>query len=80
MCADCSSNTATRRPAERGRAGAAAGRRRGGLFGKRGKALSANARLDQAAESVEAHAAQLGAAAARERAKALAASGKRAER
>ena len=51
------------------------------VFGKRGKALSANARLDQAAESVEAHAAQLGerASAARERAKALAASGKRAE-
>jgi len=51
------------------------------VFGKRGKVLSANARLDQAAESVEAHAAQLGerASAARERAKALAASGKRNE-
>jgi len=51
------------------------------VFGKRGKLLSANARLDQAAESVEAHAAQLGdrAGAARERAKALAASGKRNE-
>jgi hypothetical protein len=53
------------------------------VFGKRGngKGLSANARLDQAAESVEAHAAQLGerASAARERAVTLAASGKRSE-
>jgi charged multivesicular body protein 4 len=51
------------------------------VFGKRGKVLSANARLDQAAESVEAHAAQLSerASAARERAKALAANGKRTE-
>jgi hypothetical protein len=51
------------------------------VFGKRGKVLSANARLDQAAESVEAHAAQLGerAGAARERARMLAASGKRNE-
>ena len=71
----------TRRPAEQG----APARQQTGVeaavFGKRGKVLSANARLDQAAESVEAHAAQLGerAALARERAKALAASGKRAE-
>ena len=51
------------------------------VFGKRGKGLSANARLDQAAESVEAHAAQRGerAGAARERARTLAASGKRSE-
>ncbi len=51
------------------------------VFGKRGKTLSANDRLDQAAESVSNHAAQLSerAGAARERARALATSGKRAE-
>lgn len=51
------------------------------VFGKRGKSLSANERLDQAAESVSAHALQLGerASAARDRARSLAASGKRNE-
>ena len=51
------------------------------VFGKRGKGLSATDRLDHAADSVSAHASQLSerAAAARERAKTLAASGKRAE-
>ena len=51
------------------------------VFGKRGKGMSATDRLDHAAESVSAHASQLSerAAAARERARALVASGKRAE-
>ena len=51
------------------------------VFGKRGKSVSANDRLNQAAESVSAHAVQLAdrASAARERARSLAASGKRAE-
>ena len=51
------------------------------VFGKRGKGLSANDRLDHAAESVAAHASQLGerAGAARERAKMLASTGKRTE-